>query len=176
MPTTYLKGKTNMARFNLNEYETVEERLKRFWADHPNGAIITENLTQPSDRVSHTWVVRASVYFEHDDEKPRGTGLAFEIDGTPGANVTSALENCESSSVGRALANCGYSGNKRPTRTEMAKVNRGPVPPRDIDWAARIAILSTKKHARELYAEAQQKNASQDVLDLIQEKAANLPE
>lgn len=165
-----------MARFNLDEYETVEERLKRFWADHPNGAIITENLTQPSDRVSHTWVVRASVYFEHDDEKPRGTGLAFEIDGTPGANITSALENCESSSVGRALANCGYSGNKRPTRTEMAKVNRGAPKERDIDWAARIALVTTKTQARQLYAEAVAKHANQDVLALIEEKAAKLPE
>lgn len=165
-----------MARFNLDEYETVEERLKRFWADHPNGAVITENLTQPSDRVSNTWVVRASVYFDYTDEKPRGTGMAFEIDGQPGANVTSALENCESSSVGRALANCGYSGNKRPTRTEMAKVNRGAPKLREIDWAARIALVTTKTQARHLYSEAVQKHASPDVLALIEEKAAKLPE
>lgn len=57
--------------------------------------------------------------------RPTGTGLAFEIDGTAGANVTSALENCESSSVGRALAQANYGGDKRVTREEMAKVNRG---------------------------------------------------
>lgn len=166
-----------MARFNLDDYETVEERLKRFWNDHPGGAVITQNLTQPSDRISHTWVVRAEIYFEHTDETPRGTGMAFEIDGQPGANVTAALENCESSAIGRALANCGYSGNKRPTRQEMAKVNRGAPkqrPVTEIDWASRIAILNTKKHARELYADAQARHASQDVLDLITEKAATL--
>jgi hypothetical protein len=165
-----------MPRFNVEEYEKVEERLVRFWADHKNGAVITENLTQPSDRVSHTWVVRASVYFDKEEEKPRGTGMAFEIDGTPGANQTSALENAETSAIGRALANCGYSGNKRASREEMQKVKRGAPAPREIDWASRITLLTTKKHARELYNEAQQRHASQDVLDLITEKATNLPE
>lgn len=174
-----MKGKTNMAQFNLNDYETVEERLRRAKADHEDMRIVTTNLTQPSDRVSNTWVVRAEVFFTMADQAvgcPNGTGLAFEIDGVGMANKTSALENAETSAIGRALANAGYSGNKRATREEMAKVKRGPAPARDIDWAARIAILSSKKHARELYAEAQQKNASQDVLDLIQEKAASLPE
>jgi hypothetical protein len=168
-----------MARFNLDEYETVEERLKRFHSDHREGAIITENLTQPSDRVSHTWVVRASVYFDYKDQElnmPRGTGMAFEIDGTPGANQTSALENAETSAIGRALANCGYSGNKRPSREEMAKAKRGAPPLREIDWAARIALVTTKTQARQLYAEAMQKHANQDVLALIEEKAAKLPE
>ena len=59
------------------------------------------------------------------DVRPTGTGLAFEIDGGAGANLTSALENCESSSVGRALMNAGYGGDKRVTREEMRKVNRG---------------------------------------------------
>lgn len=167
-----------MARFNLEDYETVEDRLKRFHADHPSGAVITENLTQPSDRVSHTWVVRAMIYFDTDDmpDKPRATGMAFEIDGTPGANQTSALENAETSAIGRALANCGYSGNKRASREEMRKVQRGAPKPREIDWAARITMVTTKTQARELYTAAMKEHASQDVLALIEEKAAKLPE
>lgn len=167
-----------MARFNLEDYETVEERLKRFHKDHPDGAIITENLTQPSDRVSNTWVVRASVYFGIDDmpDKPRATGLAFEIDGQPGANVTSALENAETSSIGRALANCGYSGNKRASRTEMAKVQRGAPTVTVIDWAARTAMVTTKAQARGLYGEAMQKKATPEVLASIEAKASRLPE
>jgi hypothetical protein len=31
-----------MAKFDLNSYETVEERLKKFWADNPNGRIDTQ--------------------------------------------------------------------------------------------------------------------------------------
>ena len=31
-----------MPRFNLNDYETVEDRIKRFYAEHPDGRILTE--------------------------------------------------------------------------------------------------------------------------------------
>ena len=115
-----------MARFNLADYETVAERTARFYKDHPNGAIITTNLTTEGDRQRKQWVVYSEVWFDkNSDLRPTGTGLAFEIDGTAGANVSSALENCESSSVGRALMNASYGGDKRVTREEMRKVNRG---------------------------------------------------
>ena len=115
-----------MARFDLQNYETVAQRIIRFYSDHENGAIITKNLTTDADRDRKQWVVYAEVWFDkNNDVRPTGTGLAFEIDGTAGANVTSALENCESSSVGRALAQANYGGDKRVTREEMAKVNRG---------------------------------------------------
>jgi hypothetical protein len=116
-----------MARFNLADYETVAERTARFYKDHPNGAIITTYLTTEGDRQRKQWVVYSEVWFDKNkDVRPTGTGLAFEIDGGAGANATSALENCESSSVGRSLMNAGYGGDKRVTREEMAKVNRGP--------------------------------------------------
>jgi hypothetical protein len=38
------------------------------------------------------------------------------------------LENCETSAIGRALANAGFSGNKRTSREEMEKVARGVAP------------------------------------------------
>lgn len=113
-----------MANFNLNDYETVEERLKRFWRDHPRGSIVTTNQTTADDRSRGQWVVYAQVHFDFDCDRPAGTGLAFEQDGAGMANKTSALENCETSAIGRALANCGYSGDKRASREEMAKVSR----------------------------------------------------
>lgn len=116
-----------MARFNLDDYETVESRLKRFWKDHPNGAVLVDNITTEGDRSRGEWVCTASIYFNVDDVRPVGTDTAFERDGGTGPNQTSALENCATSAVGRALANCGYSGNKRASREEMAKVERGNV-------------------------------------------------
>jgi hypothetical protein len=47
------------------------------------------------------------------------------------ANKTSALENCETSAIGRALANMGLSGDQRASREEMAKVQRGVAPTKD---------------------------------------------
>ena len=119
-----------MASFNLNDYELVEDRIRAFYEDHPDGRIITFELTDPEDRAKGYFIVRAEVYLDHEDQHahcPKATGMAFEIEGTAGANKTSALENAETSAIGRALANCDYAKGKRPSRTEMEKVERGPV-------------------------------------------------
>jgi hypothetical protein len=119
-----------MAMFNLEDYETVEERIRRFYEDNPDGRIVSYELTSKADRAKGYWVVRAQVFTDHEDQhtnNPKASGLAFEIEGTSGANKTSALENAETSAIGRALANAGYSGNKRASREEMEKVARGPV-------------------------------------------------
>jgi hypothetical protein len=114
-----------MARFNLDDYETVESRLKRFWKDHPEGAVIVDNITTEGDRTRGEWVCTASIYFHHEDIRPRGTDTAFEREVGNGPQGQGAgLETCATSSVGRALANCGYSGNKRASREEMEKVQR----------------------------------------------------
>lgn len=117
-----------MANFDLDKYETVEERIARFYSDHPEGRIVTDNLTTDDDRLRSQWVVYASVYFDREDQADglaRATGLAFEIDGGSGANKMAALENAETSAIGRALANAGYSGARRTSREEMAKAQRG---------------------------------------------------
>lgn len=120
-----------MAQFNLDDYETVEERIRRFHNDWPDGRIIAWEITSAADREKGYWTVRAQVFIDHEDQHmncPKATGLAFEIEGTAGANKTASLENAETSAIGRALANAGYSGNKRASREEMEKVGRGPVP------------------------------------------------
>lgn len=128
-----------MANFNLQDYETVAERLVRFWKDHENGAIITKNLTTEEDRKRGQWIVYSEVYFDRNDSRPAGTGLAFETDGGTGANKFAALENAESSSVGRALSNSSYGGDKRVTREEMAKVARGEQKAAAVKVAAKTA-------------------------------------
>lgn len=122
-----------MAQFNLEDYETVEERIKRFYEKYEDGRIITENVTTPADRANGIWIVKSYIYLSTGDqaaELPKSTGYAFEVDGQGMANKTSALENCETSSIGRALANMNMSGNKRTSRSEMEKVARGVTPPK----------------------------------------------
>ena len=156
-----------MARFNLNDYETVEERIKRFYEANEDGRITTENLTSDTDRATGTWIVKASVYLTAGDQAnnlPKATGLAFEIDGGQGANQTSALENGETSAIGRALANAGLSGNKRASREEMAKVEKGtPV----TDWLAKSDSAADIDKIRLVYAQAKAQGAPKEVLDQI---------
>jgi hypothetical protein len=105
--------------FNLEDYETVEERLVKFWKDHPDGRIDTLLV----DATLQRFIIKASVYRTEVDAQAWTTGYAEETVSTRGVNSTSALENCETSAIGRALANAGYvTKGKRPSREEMSKV------------------------------------------------------
>jgi hypothetical protein len=105
--------------FNLEDYETVEERLVKFWKEHPDGRIETLLV----DATLQRFIVKASVFRTEADAQAWTTGYAEEIVSTRGVNSTSALENCETSAIGRALANAGYvTKGKRPSREEMSKV------------------------------------------------------
>ena len=165
-----------MANFNLNDYETVEERIRRFYKDNEGGRIITQNITTLQDRQVGTWVVQAFVYLYEAAEQPKATGLAFEVDGQGMANKTSALENAETSAIGRALANAGYSGNKRATREEMAKVARDKKPNATAkDWLAMAAELGNDLDGlRLLYSEAKTVGADPATLDKIKDIANGL--
>lgn len=167
-----------MANFNLNDYETVESRIKRFYGDYPDGRIITKNRTTVADRTVSTWVVEAIVYLSDADQErklPKATGFAFEIDGTGMANKTSALENAETSAIGRALANAGYSGNKRTSREEMAKVERDVTPQAPArPWLVEAEDLAAKKDLpglRELYSSAVRAKISAPIIEKIKEIA-----
>jgi len=108
--------------FNLDDYETVEERLVKFWKDNPDGRIDTKLLDFNGGR----YIVQAYIYRTFADSAPWSSGLAEETVAGRGVNSTSALENCETSAIGRALASAGYATKgKRPSREEMAKVAKG---------------------------------------------------
>ena len=112
-----------MAKFNLENYETVEDRLKQYWKDNPNGRIWTEVVHETEDGSCVT--IRALVYINADDSNPISTGIAQETKGQGGfANTDAWVENCETSAIGRALANWKYqgSGKARPSKEEMSKV------------------------------------------------------
>jgi hypothetical protein len=105
--------------FNLDDYETVEERLVKFWKDNPDGRVDTKLLDFNGGR----YIVQAYIYRTFADSAPWSSGLAEETVAGRGVNATSALENCETSAIGRALASAGYATKgKRPSREEMAKV------------------------------------------------------
>jgi hypothetical protein len=106
--------------FNLDNYETVESRLEKWHEKYPDNRIETELIEATEKR----FVVFAKIFKTEADAKPCATGLAFEIITEKGVNSTSALENCETSAIGRALANAGFAAKgKRASREEMAKVN-----------------------------------------------------
>jgi hypothetical protein len=69
------------------------------------------------------YIVKAYLFKDASDGVAWATGYAEETVTSRGVNQTSALENCETSAIGRALANAGYAPKgKRPSREEMSKV------------------------------------------------------
>ena len=123
--------------FNLEDYETVEERLVKFWKDHPDGRIDTTLVESTLQR----FIVKASVFRTEVDAQAWTTGFAEETVSTRGVNSTSALENCETSAIGRALANAGYvTKGKRPSREEMSKVKAAEPKPFAEKLAERVIM------------------------------------
>ena len=114
-----------MAHFDLSLYETVAQRLVRWWAEFPDGRIITSIHHYDGSTI----IMRAECY--NNDDRLIATGYAEEVFGNSPVNKTSFLENCETSAIGRAISNSriGHTG-ERASVTEMEKVNRVNSTPR----------------------------------------------
>lgn len=110
--------------YNLDNYEPVEVRLDAFWKQYPNGRVHTAVMEKKEDSI----LIIASIYAERNDMNPISTGIAEEIKGSSPVNRISWVENCETSAIGRALANANFAAKgKRPSREEMEKVQRQEV-------------------------------------------------
>ena len=101
----------------LQNYETVASRVNKFYDEYPNGKILTELV----ENGGNYWIFKASVYAEITDINPIATGHAHEVIGASQINKTSALEVCETSAVGRALALAGYHGSQIARAEEIAR-------------------------------------------------------
>ena len=133
--------------FNLDDYEPVAVRHSRWLEQHPNGRTLTHMVSTPG---ADTCVIRAELWL---DDVCIATGYAEEVRGAGNVNRTSHVENCETSAVGRALANAGMAGtdvNKRQSREEMAKVQRStaaPAPRSQGDMASANGVtVRNKQH------------------------------
>jgi hypothetical protein len=106
--------------FNPSEYALVADRITLFYKSHPSGRIVTELVSRDRDVL-----FKASVYRSAADKQPSATGWALEREGDGEINQVACVENTETSAIGRALANLGFTASlKRPSREEMEKAER----------------------------------------------------
>mgnify|MGYP001328977857 FL=1 len=161
-----------MPNFNLDNYETVEDRLKEFWKDNPKARINTEIVHMTDDGTCVT--VRAEIYKMEVDARPVTTGIAQETKGQGGfANKDAWVENCETSAIGRALANWLYQGSTkpRPSREEMSKVgnqdDRVKVEKKRVQVPTKEQKEQMNKVVDEMVAEPKKKNNASALKQLM---------
>ena len=109
--------------YNLEDYEDVQSRVERFKKLHPMGRIVTDVIQFDAEK--GFVLVAAQVYREHEDTLPSGVDYAFGSRDTYNQNMRKFyVEDTVSSAIGRALALVLPDTNKKPTKQDMAKVER----------------------------------------------------
>lgn len=163
-----------MAAFNLDAYETVEERHARAIELYPDLRVEIINHTTENDRAQSTWVVEARVYMNAGDQALglfKASEWAFEVDGVGMANKTSALENAATSALGRCLR-WAFAGSKGPSRAEMEKVAKGKSPQKPAvkmpdDAFDRVRDAESLDVLKQVWAEAVAGGWSAEVQDAV---------
>lgn len=117
---------TGIVNIHGKDYETVASRVKKFRGEHgyEDFSIVTEIVTADENIV----VMKASILMRHapfgEHDSPMmvvvATGHAEESRTASQINRTSALENCETSAIGRALAAFGMGGTEFASADEVA--------------------------------------------------------
>jgi len=107
--------------FNLSEYETVDSRIHQFYEKYKDGRIVTE--MELIDMEKGLCIFKTYIYKDSVKTMPDATGYADGARKDRGVDAQFWINNAETSSIGRALANLGLSAKgKRPSREEMTKV------------------------------------------------------
>ena len=103
-------------------YLTVAERVKKAHKDHPGKLTIDTELLENNQAIV---LFKATVCIYADDSSRSFTGHACEFHdkkNEKAVNFASAVENCETSAIGRALAAAGYLGTEYASANEMQNV------------------------------------------------------
>ena len=108
----------------MDNYETVADRITKFWEKYPQGRIHTEIKLINETEI----VIMASIFTDREDTRPAAIDFAQETRGSSAINKTSFIENCSTSAIGRALSALGFQSKKdgktvRPSAEEMIAVS-----------------------------------------------------
>ena len=105
-------------KIHNKDYFTVAERIASFRELHPDWCIETRLMSADDECV--VMMARIIEYSGDGSHRVIATGHAEEVRGASTINKTSALENAETSAVGRALAFYGLAGTENASADEVA--------------------------------------------------------
>lgn len=117
----------------LDNYETVSERIEKFWMRWPNGRIDVKLIYQDGTR----YIVQCDLYKDLADMIPFASDFAEEL---RSSQNRFPLENCTTSAIGRSLHTGSISkfseGIPRPSAEEMRRVNLTVVPAKNEEFVS----------------------------------------
>ena len=101
-------------KIHNKEYKTVALRVTEFLSSptHKDWSIETDLISDGTNVVMKSTI-------KDVDGRIRGTGYAEEVRGSTNINKTSAMENCETSAIGRALSAVGFGGTEYASANEV---------------------------------------------------------
>lgn len=107
-----------MSGWNLENYEDVNARIKRFRAEFPTGRL--EAYIEDIDIKAGHILVKALAYRTYEDEKPAAMDYAFESREGSRINANWWVENAVTSAYGRVIG-CLTPSDARPTLQDMER-------------------------------------------------------
>ena len=105
---------TGIVDIHGKQYQTVAYRVGKFREAHKDFSLVTEIVTRTDECV----VMKATILNEQGRVLATGHSEEYRADGK--INATSALENSETSAIGRALAALGMGGTEFASADEVA--------------------------------------------------------
>ena len=108
-----MSNNTGVVNIRGKEYMTVALRVQKFREAHPDWELSTE-IIKADEKVV---IMQARIYTENG--KCIATGHAEEFRASSQINSTSALENCETSAIGRCLSSAGWGGAEFASANEV---------------------------------------------------------
>ena len=145
------KIETGIVDIRGKQYQTVALRVQMFRQEHRDKALTTEIVERDPESVVMKAIITA------EDGRILATGHSEEFRKSSQINRTSALENAETSAIGRALAAYGYGGTEFATANEVENAmhqqgrggqsdDRAVSPPAklsDANWALLVQLVET---------------------------------
>jgi hypothetical protein len=134
-----------MSKFDLENYETVDERIHKFWEMYPDGSIQTDLFSEIRSDNRLEWICKTTICKQAGGVVV-ATGWATEYEGANKFAPTNAPELAETSSIGRALANLAFAKvGKRASKEEVASARSKEETPKPVQqddpWAKGMEIL-----------------------------------
>ena len=156
----------------LQNYEPVEERIRKFWEKYPTGRIHTEIVLINEQEI----VIKASIFRDAEDARPAAIDFAQETRGSSNINKQSFVENGSTSAIGRGLATLGFAPKgARPSREEMQKVERVEAPKRNyMNEAQALFMTEDVTGLQALYKDAKAAKLSAADLEAIADMGKTL--